>query len=343
MICLQEPCTIPSQRHHVILVIVTFFLVLVPCDAETRIWSRWRRKESPDVLKWSNEDEPLQTFTELILGHQKYDTRNLIMGGEDDDRHNQDPENFDPENPLTWYPTKSPVTGTPTISPTAKPVPTVSPTHETHSPTHQPTMIPSRLPSVSPSTAPTEESHSPSHTPSVTPSQSPSSQSTAKPKSPTIWPSCMPSKAPTGEPQPSAIPTDSPSRAPFTSTLSPSVSVSVSPTCTIDTGTGNYGDVTSVDANVLIYVYEMETDPSSSASISQEVIPKLEKQILNAMIPNYFDNYCKTDSNNARKRVMQISRETGGAMVGISSLPSDKVRAQGKRRHVELCTPNLMY
>eukprot|EP00557_Chaetoceros_sp_GSL56_P004728 CAMPEP_0176488132 /NCGR_PEP_ID=MMETSP0200_2-20121128/6541_1 /TAXON_ID=947934 /ORGANISM="Chaetoceros sp., Strain GSL56" /LENGTH=434 /DNA_ID=CAMNT_0017885085 /DNA_START=446 /DNA_END=1750 /DNA_ORIENTATION=+ len=201
---------------------------------------------------------------------QLVDTRELAKRNRimeqfgDDDRHGKDPDTFDAENPLTWYPTKSPVTLSPTKSTT-------------------------NVPSHAPSSLPTAKPHLPTSTPSREPTRQP--------------------HAPTGNP-----------------TLFPTVS----PTCFIDTGNGNFGDVGTINANVLSYVYEMETDPSSEASISQEVIPSLENQMLKMLIPNYFEDYCSVEENIARKLLIQgRTVESGGTMMGISSLPADKVMTQG--------------
>lgn len=225
---------------------------------------------------------------------REFTKRNLMMGQlNDDDRHDRDPDNLDPENPLTWYPTKAPITSSPTAStanPTEKPVSTASP---------------SRRPSRAPSRLPTAEPHSPTVPPTDNPTHNPSKV-----------------HVPTGNP--TTIPSTS---APTISTASPTISVS--PTCFIDTETGNFGDVLNLNANILGYVYEMETDPSSTASVSQDVIPSLEKQMLKFLIPNYFDNYCGSGDNTSRHLAIQKNFETGGTMMGISSFPADKVMTRG--------------
>jgi hypothetical protein len=147
---------------------------------------------------------------------------------------------------------------------------------------------------------------------------------------PSKKPSNVPSKAPTHLPtlerQPTSIPSSSLTGFPTKSTAPPSVSTS--PTCFIDTGVGNFGDVVTLYAETIAYIYEMETDPSSTASISLDVIPSLEKQILISLIPNFFDDYCAESVR--RQLLARSNQETEGTMMGISSLPADKVMARGK-------------
>jgi hypothetical protein len=80
----------------------------------------------------------------------------------------------------------------------------------------------------------------------------------------------------------------------------------------------------------------METDPSSTASISQEVLPSLETQMLKFLIPNYFENYCDAAGDNVARKTRELAiiqrnlDENRGTMMGISSLPADKVMTRGK-------------
>jgi hypothetical protein len=287
LFCLRRNAS--ATRHFVKLYFLhVLFLGVVPCDAETR---HWRRKNGSLIAA----EEQVQVFRESMDTSREFTKRNLMMGqSNDDDRHDRDPDNLDPENPLTWYPTKAPITSSPTVStanPTEKPVSTASP---------------SRRPSRAPSRLPTAEPHSPTVPPTGNPTHNPSKV-----------------HVPTGNP--TTIPSTS---APTRSTASPTVSVS--PTCFIDTETGNFGDVLNLNANILGYVYEMETDPSSTASVSQDVIPSLEKQMLKFLIPNYFENYCGSGDNTSRYLALQKNFETGGTMMGISSFPADKVMTSGK-------------
>jgi len=278
---------------------------------------------------------------------------------DDGDRHTNDPDDQDADNPdnLTSFPTRSP-TKHPSLPPTLSPVasPSASPSG---SPTNTPTKHPSLPPTLQPVASP---SASPTNTPTITPTKAP--QPTAAPTSEvTSQPSEAPLKSPTKAPTPSQ-PTKAPSKSPTkdptqapTKSLSPTrtlqptkapsksptmdptkAPVTSSPTCKVATVTGEFGDVEAIQPVVLTYLYEMDTDISSSASVDQEIIPDLELLMVNFLIPTLFGDDCPTDGG---RRLQMISRQSHerklestdfppSSIKGLSSFPEDQLLPKSK-------------
>lgn len=141
---------------------------------------------------------------------------------------------------------------------------------------------------------------------------------------------------------PTISPTASPSKKPTEAPTQPTVrKVTDSPTgrCVHDEGGGNFGDVKSLEPIVLTYMYEMEVDPTTNATLD-EVLPSLELCMVKSLIPTLFPG-CPIDDGSSNRllqnnifanltqlEMMELSREIDST-IGMSTLPADQVSDAG--------------
>ena len=323
--------------------IIALSVTTPPCDARIRVTKR-------QVAIFPQPSR--QRFNQGILLDLK--GQQMRSGSIfDDDRHDKDPdeqdETDDPLEPFTRYPSNSPTnvpshsqspsrhTTQPTYKqPTKIPSPTMLPTRSryTTQPTSnkQPTKIPS--PTILPSRytpQPTNKQPTKIPSPTITPSKAPS-RSNKQPGSnhPTEIPSSQPgsnhpTEIPSSEP-PSTHPTEKPS--------SP-------PTCLLEIIDGNIGEVNSADAVILRYLYEIETDPLSTASMDQEVIPDLELAMLKYLFQGAGPGCGAGDQR--RMSVYSFDSKRLEGMMGMSTSPSDVVSSEGKYCALCFCFVNAIF
>jgi len=152
--------------------------------------------------------------------------------------------------------------------------------------------------------------------------------------SPTVAPTSSPTKSPTSAPTPAPkVPTSSPSTPP---------TATMQPTCDgVNIVTGIMGNSGNLPATVLRYMYAIETDPNSSASMMGEIIPALEMKMLKVIGRNYMTPQCSESRGGG---IFHISHRTGAAAVetavesaesnnaiqALSSEPNDNPMGRGK-------------
>ena len=130
------------------------------------------------------------------------------------------------------------------------------------------------------------------------------------PELPTAGPTSMPTSSPVNQPTTSIPTPELPTAGP--TSMPP-------PSCFDETGV--FGDTSSEDKRTLVnYFYEVETDPSVSASVSDDILPQLEVMFVNALLPSLFSD-CRPNV----RSIGDTSIQNLEPMLGISSFPSDLV------------------
>ncbi len=169
---------------------------------------------------------------------------------------------------------------------------------------------------VQPTTGPKETS-----SPTATPIASPTVSPTATLERPTGGPSKI---------------TESPTVTPTVSSSQPTVSNSTAPTGIIqpfDCVTDDAGRfMTTADSDpasvyFVNYKYSVLTDPFFSEDIAGEVLPFLEKAVLNSILPDIFGSFCND------RRVLQTklrNRSRRLAITGASTFPADVISINGE-------------
>lgn len=158
--------------------------------------------------------------------------------------------------------------------------------------------------------------------PSPSPSVSPSSLPTQKPStSPTLKPTTLPTAKPSKNP--TASPTGSPTAKPSASpSFSPTASPSSSPTrADCESTNGIFGVVDEGVSVTVDFAYEVEVslDEKGNETIQDNILPPLEKAIVDSILPIVFQEQC--DRTNGRRLRSQRRLE----VLGISQYPDDYI------------------
>ena len=185
--------------------------------------------------------------------------------------------------------------------------------------------------------------------PSMAPSPIPSLQ-------PSLIPSTMPTVHPSSSPtiHITQIPSSHSSSYP---TLEPSNTQSLSPTCFNGNSGGEtgeevgFGNTDDTDPVIVSYIYSIETDPKSNASIESDVLPNVEEAIASMLAKSFLgiscgsngdgsdDNTDSTEISRSRngEKLNQLRRRRNqsstGTMLGLSSAPEDKMLPNGTFFH----------
>ena len=103
------------------------------------------------------------------------------------------------------------------------------------------------------------------------------------------------------------------------------------PSCSLETTTGNFGDVDSIEPIILQYVYEVVIEPASSDLLEEEIIPSLELAMVNFLLPGLFEGDCESSGRRLHAAsFFKSSRHLQENIIGISSSPADLTMPRGK-------------
>ena len=154
--------------------------------------------------------------------------------------------------------------------------------------------------------------------------------------------SLIPSKTPSSTPTsiPSLIPTSLPTLVPTSMpSAQPTIQPSMSPTCKdIDNG-NTFGTTSTTEPQVLTYIYEMETDPNSDASVADDILPSVEREITGMIAANFAEFTCVENEvvrrhrklarryNDGHHDFIKQAQHSNNRMLlqGLSSAPADVV------------------